>query len=77
MPYGSAPENEVFYRSMEDTTVPAYMDDHFQFVTQAVEYGTPIFAFTLLFDETLRSPAFGRLWASVQANARTCEFLHP
>ncbi len=26
MPYSSAPENEVSYRSMEDTTLPAYMD---------------------------------------------------
>src|ERR1700693_2737287 len=53
----SAPENEVSYRSMEDTTPPAYMDDRFQFVViQEVEYRTPIFAFTLLWDETLRPP---------------------
>ena len=26
MPYISVPENEVFYRSMGDTTLPAYMD---------------------------------------------------
>jgi RNA polymerase sigma-70 factor (ECF subfamily) len=26
LPYSSAPENEVSYRSMEDTTLPAYMD---------------------------------------------------
>jgi RNA polymerase sigma-70 factor, ECF subfamily len=26
LPYISTPENEVFYRTMEDTTLPAYMD---------------------------------------------------
>ena len=26
MPYISTPENEVFYRTMEDTTLPSYMD---------------------------------------------------
>jgi len=26
LPYISVPENEVFYRSMDDTTLPAYMD---------------------------------------------------
>jgi RNA polymerase sigma-70 factor, ECF subfamily len=26
LPYSSTPENEVFYRSMEGTTLPAYMD---------------------------------------------------
>ena len=26
LPYISTPENEVFYRSMEDITLPAYMD---------------------------------------------------
>ena len=42
---------------MEDTTLPAYMDDRFQFVViQAVEYRIPIFAFTLLCDETFRPP---------------------